>query len=166
MSVQPTDAKGPTPPAAMNDAQNPVKLAALDAEDLAVISAHVQDAVLKVGDIQWSPRERRFLVIMNRFVWEKAVSGRRRGSERRRAVLHFDRVEAVRTSQIRQDAAETVLALLAVTFEAGVAPSGAIVLTFSGGAAIRLDVECIEAQLTDLGAAWVTHARPKHNLKV
>lgn len=140
------------------------KLVALDQEDLAIISAHVQDAVLKVADIQWTPRERRFVIVMNRFVWEKAVNGRRTEKERRRSILHFDRVEAVRASQVRQDQPDTVLSLLAVTFEEGVTPSGGIILTFSGGAAIRLEVECIEAQLADVGAAWSTHARPKHNL--
>lgn len=143
---------------------HPVKLAALDAEDLKIISAHVQDAVLKVGDLKWLPKERRFVIVMNRFVWENAIGGRRRRHERRRSVLHFDRVEAVKANGVRPDAQDTVLALLAITFEETDPPAGAVMLCFSGGATIRLDVECIEAQFADLGAAWSTRARPKHTV--
>jgi hypothetical protein len=138
-----------------------LKLAALDAEDLAVISAHLQDAVLKVGDIDWRPREKRLLIQLNRFAWEKADRARR-GFERRRALLHFARVESVRSSRIRRDAPDAVLSLLAVRFEPGDAPAGVVDLTFSGGGTLRLSVECIEASLADLGAAWGTQNRPVH----
>jgi len=142
------------------------KLAALDADDLAVVSAHVQDAVVKVGDLAWSPADRRFSLAMNRFAWE-AASGRGTG-ERRRAVLQFDRVLAVRTARIRREAPDAVLSLLALTFEpaadAALAPSGAILLAFAGGGTVRLEVECIEARLADLGAAWAARGRPAHDV--
>ena len=141
-------------------------MAALDAEDLQIVSAHLQDAVLKVGDLQWLPHEKRFVIVMNRFAWENIGKGRARGNERRRSVVHFERVARVRTTRIRQDMPETVLSLLAITFAEADAPAGEIVLNFAGGAAICLDVECIETQLTDLGAAWKTHARPKHPVDV
>jgi hypothetical protein len=138
-----------------------LKLAALDADDLQVLAAHLQDAVLKVGDIDWRPREKRLLLTLNRFVWEKA--GDDAGAfERRRSVLHFARVEAVRSSRIRRDAPDAVLSLLTVLFEPGEAPAGRIVLEFSGGGAIAAEVECIEAGLADLGAAWSTPHRPVH----
>lgn len=139
----------------------PLKLIALDADDLEIISAHVQDAVLKVGDIVYLPNERRLVLAMNRFNWQadKQTSG-----ERRRTVLHFERVESVRQRNIRRDSREAVLNLLAVTFEAGNEPGGTINLVFSGGGAIRLDVECIEARLGDLGAAWETSSRPHHEV--
>lgn len=142
-----------------------LKLIALDEEDLAVISAHVQDAVLKVGDLSYLPAERRFVVVMNRFIWENA-DGRRRTYERRRAVLSFDRVLSVKTSGIRRDRPEAVLELLAIEFSAGEAPAGAVTLIFAGGGAVRLDVECIETRMADLGAAWATTARPAHDLSV
>lgn len=145
------------------------KLAAFDAEDLAVISAHLQDAVVRVGDLAWSPAEHRFSFVMNRYAWE--VTGARAGEdpgERRRAALQFDRVFSAKTSRIRREVPDAVLSLLAVTFEPAadpeLAPSGAVVLTFAGGGAVRLEVECIEARLADLGGVWAARARPQHEI--
>lgn len=143
----------------------PLRLIALDEEDLAVLSAHVQDAVLNVGDLAWLPAERRFAMAMNRFNWEGAVTRPRdRTFERRRSILHFDRVLSAKTQGINRKATGAVLELLAIEFKAGDPPAGSIVLTFAGGGAIRLDVECIEARLTDLGAAWGTKSAPAHDL--
>lgn len=145
-----------------------LKLAALDSEDLNVLSAHVQDAILTVGDLHYLPKEQRFLVTLNRFAWEKgAVAGDSRKSpdkERRRAALHFDRVHNVRSYNIRRDAKDGVLSLLSIRFEPTEDPSGTIELVFSGGGAVRLDVECIEAQLADLGPSWSTEFEPRHDL--
>ncbi len=141
-----------------------LKLVALDGEDLAVVSAHVQDSVLKVGDIVWSPKQARFALAMNRFAWEASATGRRKTFVRRRAALHFDRVQSVQVAHIRRDQPEAVLELLAVGFEETDPPAGLVVLYFAGGGAIRLAVECLEAQLADLGAAWQTSAMPTHDL--
>lgn len=143
-----------------------VRLIALDPEDLLVLSAHLQDSVLKVSDVSWLAGERRFVLLLNRFAWEKEVGGGRRRAEhqRRRAALHFDRVEAVRSSGIERDAPETVLELLAIRFEPGEPPSGDVVLEFAGGGTLRLSVECLEAQLADLGPAWSAQHAPRHNL--
>jgi hypothetical protein len=140
-----------------------LKLQALDEEDLAVLSAHVQDAVLKVGDLVYLPKERRFAVGMNRFIWEKA-DGRRRNYERRRTALTFDRVQSVQASHIRRDRPEAVLELLAISFEPVDAPGGLVTLYFAGGGAVRIEVECIEVRLADLGAAWATMAKPVHDI--
>lgn len=140
-----------------------LKLAALDEDDLAIISAHLQDAVMKVADLKWRRGENRFIAVMNRFVWENERSGSR-SHERRRTMLHFNRVTSVKTSNIRQDAKQAVLELLAVRFEATDDPSGTVTLIFSGGGAIALEVECIEAQMRDLGAAWSTENKPVHQL--
>jgi len=143
----------------------PLRLIALDTDDLAVLSAQVQDAVLKVRDMRWMPRENRFLLAMNRFAWD-AVGGsrRRREYQRRRAALHFARVESVRSVGIDREAGDTVLELLAVRFERGTEPSGDVVLDFAGGATIRLAVECLEVQLSDLGPIWSTRHVPRHVL--
>jgi hypothetical protein len=141
-----------------------LKLIALDEEDLAVISAHVQDAVLKVRDLVYLPTEKRFIVAMNRFTWEEAERSRRQDYERHRAALTFDRVLRVGTSGISRNRSEAVLELLALSFEPTDAPGGAITLFFAGGAAVRLDVEVIEARLADYGAAWATRAKPSHDL--
>lgn len=139
-----------------------LKLVALDEEDLRIVSAHVQDAVLKVGEVAWLPRERRLVLPMNRFAWESRPRWFRRMHERRRSVLHFDRVLSVRTSGIHRDRADEVLSLMAVLFHPQARPSGTIELAFSGGATARLEVECIEARLADLGPAWEATSRPRH----
>ncbi len=141
-----------------------LKLVALDEEDLKVVSAHCQDALLKTGDITYFPDQKRLVVAMNRFVWDKKTGFFRRDLERRRAALHFDRVMGVKLSGIDRTRPDDVHELLAIRFAAGEAPAGTIELTFSGSAAIRLEVECVEARLADLGAAWSTTSQPRHAL--
>lgn len=140
-----------------------LKLVAMDEEDLKIISAHLQDAVLKVGDMIYRAREKQFALSMNRFVWESAPRGIfRRRYERRRAALHFDRVLGVKSGGFDRYRPDEVLELLAIRFAPAREPAGTIELVFAGGGAVRLEVECIEAQLTDLGAAWETRAKPVH----
>lgn len=137
-----------------------LKLAALDAEDLEILSAHIQDAVLKVGDIDWRPRERRLALPLNRFAWEGVARGET--PQRRRSVLHFTRVMALRSQGLPLQRKDEVLSLLSIRFTPGDAPSGDIDLVFSGGATLRASVECIEASLADLGAVWAARAVPAH----
>lgn len=142
----------------------PLKLLALDEEDLQVISAHVQDAVLRVGEIDYMAGEKRIVLVMNRFVWEAPRRLFRRHNERRRSVLHFDRVTSVSTTGIDRGKPEDVLSLLAIKFTATEPPGGLVELVFSGDAAIRLEVECIEARFSDLGGAWEATSRPTHRV--
>lgn len=139
-----------------------LKLLALDKDDLEVISAHVQDAVMRVEDMGLSKADQRFALLMNRYAWE-AGSGRSKG-QRKRAALRFERVLAAEYTAINLDARDGVLDLLSITFEQSDAPSGYIVLAFAGGGTVRLHVECLEARLHDLGAAWAASARPGHDL--
>lgn len=147
-------------------ADDRLRLLALDSEDLDVVSAHVQDAVLKVSDIDWRPAEKRLALALNRFVWEAGPQGRgfRKTWQRRRAILHFERVESVQASGIDQADGDRVLDLLAVRFDPREAPSGVVRFVFAGGADMKADVEVLEAQLTDLGPAWSTTSRPKHRV--
>lgn len=139
-----------------------LKLIALDAEDLDVISAHVQDAVLKVEDMGLAQADRRFALMLNRFDWTTA-GGRGKG-QRKRAVLRFEHVNAARTAGFDPNAREGVLELLAIRFEKTNAPAGVLTLDFAGGGTVALDVECLEARLHDLGAAWAAKATPAHDL--
>lgn len=140
-----------------------MKLQALDSEDLGVVSAQCQDAVLRVGDLAYQPRERRFALVCNRFDWLAAQARGGRGPyQRRRTGLRFESVTRVQISGFDPRASETVLVLLAVGFEATIAPAGQITLHFAAGAAIRLDVETIEVELKDLGGVWSTNHRPDH----
>jgi Protein of unknown function (DUF2948) len=140
-----------------------LKLAALDKEDLTVISACCQDAVLKIGEFNVLPNEKRLVLPLNRYAWEK--NGKRLTiPERRRAVLHFDRVLSVQSHGIDRKKPDEVLSLLAIRFVETNAPSGTIELVFAGEAMLRIEVECIEVQLSDLGATWAAKATPKHGV--
>ena len=144
-----------------------LRLAALDGEDLDVISAHLQDALVKVSDISWEPGAKRLLLVLNRFAWEVEPAGpnRARTWERRRTVLQFDRIEAVRTLNINRDQGDDVLELLAIRFEESEPPSGTVHLIFAGNAELKFDVEVLEARLADMGPAWTTTSLPRHNLR-
>lgn len=138
-----------------------LKLLALDSEDLEVISATTQDAVVRVGDMGFAQSDKRFALLMNRFAWEEK-DGRRGKGLRKRAGLHFDRVTRAATAGFDPNAEDGVLELLAITFEQTSPPGGTIELRFAGGGSVRLDVECLEARLMDLGAAWAAKAEPRH----
>lgn len=138
-----------------------LKFVVLDEEDLEVTSTHLQDAVLKVSDIHWRPQEKRFVVALNRFDWEGA-QGAEPEYRRRRTALRFERVLSCKCRQMNPAHKDEVLNLLAVEFSETEAPSGVVTLTFSGGATMRLDVECLEAELADLGPSWTTAACPCH----
>ena len=127
-----------------------LKLIALDADDLAVISAHVQNARVQTADIVWRQSEKRLVVGMNRLDWEQTLSGET-APRRLVAALRFDRVLACKSRNIDLDTPETALELLGIEFHPGEAPSGSAVLLFNHGGALRLDVECLECELTDLG---------------
>ncbi|QTL06316.1 DUF2948 family protein [Aquabacter sp. L1I39] len=137
-----------------------LKLLALDMEDLAVISAHLQDAVVKVKDMGYLPSSQRFALLLNRFDWDSKETASQ--NVRRRAGLHFERVSAAKVRGLDLKNGEAVLNLLAITFLPEDEPSGTIALTFSGGTEIRLSVECIEARLGDLGPAWGCSKAPAH----
>ncbi len=147
-----------------------LKLIALDSDDLNVISAHLQDAVLRVRDMAFLPRERRFAVVVNRFDWETAAgkvkSGAKTSLERRRSGLRFERVLGAKVHNIDLMDRSAALALLAIVFEPSAeadSAAGNVTLTFSGGAAIRLTVECVEAEMKDLGAVWKARRAPSHS---
>ncbi len=143
-----------------------LKLAAMDEDDLQVISAHMQDAVLKVSDLDYRPAEKRFILACNRFVWDQQPD-RSRGREhyeRRRSVLHFDHVHNVRLLNIDRNRQDDVLSLLAINFETGDAPSGTVELIFAAGKSVRLAVEVIEMRLADLGPVWETSHKPDHKV--
>ncbi|HXF55369.1 MAG TPA: DUF2948 family protein [Hyphomicrobiaceae bacterium] len=141
-----------------------LKLIALDAEDLAVVSAHLQDAVVAVNDMAYLPRAKRFALIASRFDWcgAQAAGSDTRTHMRCRTALRFERVLGAKLQGIDRDRAKQALCLLALQFEPGEAPGGFITLIFAGQAAIRLEVECIEAELKDLGETWPVSCLPCH----
>ncbi|MBN9554145.1 MAG: DUF2948 family protein [Alphaproteobacteria bacterium] len=137
-----------------------LKLTAADAEDLEILSARLQDAAGKLKDVAWLPKQRRFVALFNRFRWEESDGP----GTRVRAVLRFDGVSKVQSSQVKQGAPEAVISLLAIRFtpDAAKPPAGEIELVLAGGGAIRLAVECIDAELADQTAPWAARGRPNH----
>ncbi|MDB5422818.1 MAG: hypothetical protein JWQ29_234 [Phenylobacterium sp.] len=134
----------------------PLRLLAQDAEDLAVISAAMQDAVAKVGEISYEAKARRLTIGFNRYRWEAAES------ERVRSGLQLGGVLKVQTRKIRRNARDAVLEVLAVTFEAGEAPGGVVTISCAGGGDLRAVVECVDAVLADISEPWPTPRTPSH----
>lgn len=140
-----------------------LKLVALDRDDIEVVSAHVQDALVRIGDIFWQPREHRFVMALNRFDWMSAVEPKYAAEYRRcRTALRFERVLACKCRGIDPANKDARLNLLAVEFAERDAPAGAVTLIFSGGGNIRLEVECLEAELADLGEVTTAEICPDH----
>lgn len=140
-----------------------LKLLAQDEEDLSILSAHLQDAVMRVGDMVYLPRRRRFAVVMNRFCWEQ--DGECPAGSRVEAGLHFDSVLNAQSRGVRQDDPDALVGLLAIHYTALSDGAGTIDLVLCGGGLIRLTVECIDACLTDLSEPRPAVARPAHNIE-
>ena len=140
-----------------------LKLGALDADDLKVISAHMQDSLVRVGDIKFLASAQQFALVANRFNWSAAAE-KGKDYTRRRTGLHFNTVKAVRSSRIKHTADDAILELLAIAFEEADPPSGKVRLEFAGGGVIELEVECLDAWLSDLGSEWGASRKPEHDL--
>lgn len=138
-----------------------LKLIALDREDLEIVSAHLQDAVIKIGEVLWRPGENRVVIALNRFDWEAAVA-ETPAWQRRRAALRFDRVMSCKCRGLDCGAKDQLVNLLAIEFAETDAPGGVVTLSFSGGGALRLEVECLESEVVDLGPIWQAPACPDH----
>jgi hypothetical protein len=134
-----------------------LRLLAEDEEDLAVISAALQDAVAKVGDIQYEAGARKLTIAANRYRWEAA-------GERVRTGLQVGGVLSVKTRKVRREAKDAVIEILAVVFEPGAPPGGAVTIALAGGGELRCEVECIDAVLADVSAPWPTRKTPAHEL--
>lgn len=130
--------------------EGPLNLGAMDAEDLAVLSALVQDSVFSTTDLKWEKAAQRFSVLLNRFRWEDGGVARH-GPERVRSVLAVETVTKVSSQGVDRADRDLVLSVLSMTFEPGEeAPGGAVLLTLAGDGAIRLEVEAPQARLRDV----------------
>lgn len=141
----------------------PLRLLAEDAADLTVISAALQDAVARVGDLNFEQAARRFTLGLNRYRWEAGERSR----ERVRTALQFSGVSAAKSRGVPTGDPEAVISLLAVTFERSVDaedPSGVVYLHLSGAGDIRLEVECLDAILADVSEPWAAVRAPRHRV--
>ena len=148
-------------------AEQPLRLKAMDADDLPVVSALTQDAVFQAGEMRWERRQRRFSILLNRFRWEdKPVAERRnREFERVKSVLSIADVIAVQSQGVDGNEGDMVLSLLAVDFQAGEDGTGRIELTLAGDGAIGIDVEALDVILQDVTRPYVAPSRkvPDHS---
>jgi hypothetical protein len=134
----------------------PLRLLAQDADDLAIISAAMQDAVAKIGDINFEAKARLLTIAFNRYCWESG------GSTRVRSALQLGGVMKVQARRIRRGARDAVLEVLAVSFDEGAAPGGMVTISCAGGGDLRAEVECIDAVLADVSEPWPTPRAPAH----
>ncbi|WP_292033252.1 MULTISPECIES: DUF2948 family protein [unclassified Brevundimonas] len=132
----------------------PLRLLAEDAVDLQIISAALQDAIMRPVDIRWEKEARRLTIVLSRFCWEC-------GGTRVMAAMQFGDVEAVKSRRLPR-LPESALELLALDFEPTEAPGGRVILMFAGGGDLRIDVECLDAVLTDLSDRWPARVAPTH----
>ena len=148
---------------APDDAGAALKLRAEDADDLAVLSACLQDALVPVRDLAYVPDQKIFVFVANRFRWEsgsRPVPGER---QRILCAITFSAVAGVSYRGFRRSDEDRILALLAIRAEAESVGAAAILLEFSGHAAIRLEVARIQCRAKDLGEPWPTPWHPRHD---
>jgi len=139
-----------------------MRLLAVDADDLKIVSAAVQDAIAQVGDIRFDAAAHSLDLLLNRFRWEHG--DRKQGGERVRAALRLSSVLSVKAKNMRREPSGAVVSLMALTFESLEAPGGVITITFAGGGELKCAVECIDARLADMSDPWPTPNRPVHVL--
>lgn len=147
-------------------AEAALRLRAESDEDLAVISALAQDAVALVSEVVWTPKRRRFSLLVNRFRWEDAPAARRqsRPFERVQALLTVAGALRVRATGVDPAARDTVIALLSIVFEPGAEGAGVVRLTLAGDGEIAVEVECLDVTLADVSRPYLARAQrpPAH----
>ena len=141
-----------------------LKLIGKTSEDLKVISAHLQDAIVSISDIAHLKRNRIFLIQLNRFMWEDVEQGVFRKNKRIRTVLKFDHVIKVSSKNIDFNKKDKFLDFLAIESREMADKTLEMNLIFSGNSVIKILTEVIEFTLDDQGDAWETKSKPKHNL--
>lgn len=146
--------------------KGPLRLRALDADDLKVISSLVQDAVFPASEMRWDRSRRRFAILLNRFRWEDAPAAktRLRPFERVQAVLAFEDAMRVVSQGIEPRDPDTILSILSIDFEPGEDGTGRVAMTLAGDGAIAVEVEALEVVLRDVTRPYVAQSgkAPEH----
>jgi len=154
----------------------PLKIIARDAEDLAVVSACLQDSLIPLNEMRYLPQERRFIMVANRFRWERAAKPSQEptpgkdatfesdddfGSQQRtNSGVCIDRVLSVRSRNIDRGRPDDFLSLLSVQLD-----GNSLSFLFAGGGVIQVEIEALALYLSDLGTAWPTQWQPDHALE-
>jgi len=141
-----------------------LKLIVRNREDLKVISAYSQDSIVAVKDITFLKKNRIFVMIINRFMWEDIERGINRQSKRIRCALKFEGILKVKSKKINQKNKKKRLECLAIECNEILNNNNEINFFFAGGGVITLISESIEAIMSDLGEAWNVKYTPKHKI--
>jgi hypothetical protein len=148
-------------------AETPLRLRAESPDDLPILAALLQDAVVETTDIGWARRHRRFALLVNRFRWEDVPAAERQGRpfERVRALLAIEDVQAARATGIDPKDRDLVLSLLTLAFEPGEDGTGTLRLVFAGDGEIALTVEALDVSLADVTRPYEAPSgrRPSHD---
>jgi hypothetical protein len=148
--------------------EQPLRLKALDAEDLGVLAALAQDAVFPASEMRLDSKARRFALLLNRFRWEDAPNAerRKRDFERVQSVLVIEDVMSVKTQGVSKDDPDMVFSLLSISFEPSEDGMGQVLLTLAGDGAIAIAVEALEVVLRDVTRPYVAPSKkaPAHDL--
>jgi hypothetical protein len=149
--------------------ESPLRLIAQDPDDIPVLSALLQDAVVPLAEMRRDARARRFAILLNRFRWEDrtAAETAKRAYERVRSLLVIEGVLGVRTNGIDRRDADLVLSILSLEFVAGAEGAGVLTLTLAGDGAIALDVETLDLRLEDVTRPYIAPSRhmPDHGVE-
>ena len=144
----------------------PLRLKALDSDDLAVMSSLTQDAVFPASEMRWDRKARRFALLLNRFRWEDAPNAKigKRSVERVQAVLSIEDVMSVKSQGVQAGDADTIMSLLSVSFEPSTDGMGRVLVTLSGDGAIAIEVEALEIMLADVTRPYIAPSKsvPQH----
>lgn len=145
----------------------PLRLKALDVEDLTVLSSLTQDAVFPATEMRWDRKARRFGLLLNRFRWEDAPNAKigKRNVERVQAVMTIEDVMSVKSQGVQAGDADTIMSFLSVAFEPADDGMGRVLLTLSGDGAIAIEVEALEVMLADVTRPYIAPSKsvPNHD---
>jgi len=141
---------------------NPLRLKAETADDLAVISSLLQDAIGTAANIAWMPKKRRLVAVVNRFRWENNAADRTAPFQRVQSALTIESVLKVSGRGVNSADKDWVFELLAILFEPSEGCAGTLTFTLAGGAEIAVQVECLDLSLADLTQPWQAQHQPKH----
>ena len=147
-----------------NDEKNNLKLVGKNEEDLKIISAYLQDSVVIIKDIVFLKKNRTFIMILNRFMWEDVEKGVFRQNKRVRCALKFEEVTKVQSKNINQKNKNKPLEYLAIKSSLISGNIFKIKIFFSGGGIITIISEVIEVTMNDLGKSWRAKHFPKHEI--
>ena len=141
--------------------ERPLRLRAMDPEDLPVLASLTQDAIFPASEMAWDRRRRRFALLLNRFRWEDTAT---RAPERVQSVLSFEDVMAVRSQGVDRSDQNLVLSLLSLNWQAGADGAGRVQLVLAGDGEVELEVEALEANLRDVTRPYLAPSgqRPGH----